>query len=360
MEGVSTNGAHRLFVNRGGASRVTLQGLDLREPATKYASAIVVSNDCTLSLAPDLTNRVVATGQYAAGIEVATDATLSISGSGVLAAQGGKNGAGIGSRGGNKAPGRIAIESGTILAQGGEKAAGIGGGVSANLQEDGVVIEGGRVTAIGGSAAAGIGPGNGSVRIPDGAVKISGGTVLATHGGNIGLGGDLIQSAGNTVSTTGAAKPLVVTGGSVHGANLSVKPNPADAAGTELRYWLFTGMEPGAAFVDKIVDGLPDGYGTNDLVADATGSVCLWLPVTNGVRTLRNQDFEFVGGGTTNNVFAFAEGAVGVTVNGLDLAYLSGEGWTFSEDTRILSLAGAGPFPARRRMSPSVPTRTAP
>ncbi|MBQ3811556.1 MAG: 6-phosphofructokinase, partial [Kiritimatiellae bacterium] len=353
VQGVSTNGSHRLFVPRGGASKVTLQGLDLRAGADKYASAFVVSNDCDLVLDGGTTNALAATGQYAAGIEVVSDVTLTIRAEEpagergeypTLAAFGGKYGAGIGTRGGNRICGKIRIESGNVVARGGYRAAGIGGGDASNLQTDGIEISGGYVDARGGESGAGIGGGKASVELPDGAVKVTGGTVLAAHGGNIGLGGDLIKGSDNTVPVTGSAKPFVVTGGSVHGANLSVQPNPVDAAGAPLRYWLFTGIEPGTAFADKIVDGLPENYGTNDLVADATGSVCLWLPMTNGVRTLRNQDFEFVGGGTTNNVFTFADRAVGVTVNGLDLAYLSGEGWTFSKDARILSLSGAGPF----------------
>ena len=104
IEGISTNGAHRLFVNRGGASHVTLQGLDLRVRNERNASAVVVSNNCTLSLEPGLTNRIAATGQYAAGIEVVSDVALTICSSadlanqGTLAVQGGEKAAGLGSR----------------------------------------------------------------------------------------------------------------------------------------------------------------------------------------------------------------------------------------------------------------------
>ncbi|MBQ6103843.1 MAG: hypothetical protein IJL06_09250, partial [Kiritimatiellae bacterium] len=366
LSGISTNGAHRIHVPAGGASRITLdrQGLVLAEPATKYLSPIVVSNDCTLVLAapsadsvgPAPTNTVTARGQYAAGIEVAPTATLTIaapsdpstdrpSDRSTLVVTGGDYGAGIGSRGGSLLkPGRIVIESGTILAQGGKNAAGIGAGLSANLQEGGIEIRGGNVTATGGSAAAGIGGGKASVQLPDGAVKISGGTVLATHGGSISMGGDLVQGAGNTVSISGGAKPFVVTGGSVHGAHLAHAPNPVDAAGAQLRYWLFEGLEPGATPV--FGEGLPAGYGLSGVVADATGSVCLWLPSTNAVRSVMLDGKYFSGGSATNNVFSIESGSDeppdSIREDGRTKWRVAVSGLVASAATEILGLEAAG------------------
>jgi hypothetical protein len=58
------------------------------------------------------------------------------------------------------------------------------------------------------------------------------------------------------------------------------KPTPVDATGTPLRYLLVTGLTAGEA-VQIESDDIPADYGMNDVVADDTGSICLWLPVTN-------------------------------------------------------------------------------
>ena len=344
VSGVSTSGTFRIVVADDRVANLTLKDLTIVARSEKYASAVVVSNSaCAVALSGD--NVIAAKGQYAAGVEVGSAGSLTIRGDGSLSATGGQYGAGIGSSGydKNNPSGKIAIEGGTVVAQGGEKAAGIGGGSMANLAMEGnIVISGGNVTATGGKSAAGIGSGymgggTSGKTLADGAVKISGGTVLATKGAN--ASSDLISS-GNSVSVSGGDKALCITGGSVHGANNSAAPDPVDADGTSLRYWLFTGMAPGVPLVFE--SGIPENYGTNAVVADATGSVCLWLPYTNGVRKVSLNGQEFVGGGSTNNVFASTTG--GVTVNGTNIAVLSGDGWTFSTDTRIVSLSGVGPF----------------
>ncbi|MBR1609525.1 MAG: InlB B-repeat-containing protein, partial [Kiritimatiellae bacterium] len=344
IQGFSTNGEYRIVVpSASSASTVTLKNLTLTGPAKQNASAMDFERNVALTFSG--TNVITSTGRYSAGIEVGSAGALTIRGDGSLSATGGQYGAGIGSSGydKNNPSGKIAIEGGTVVAQGGEKAAGIGGGSMANLAMEGnIVISGGNVTATGGSYAAGIGSGymgggTSGKTLADDAVKISGGTVLATRGAS--ATSDLISS-GNTIPITGYARSLCITGGSVHGTNLDAEPNPVDADGTSLRYWLFTGMAPGVTPVFE--SGLPENYGTNAVVADATGSVCLWLPYTNGVRKVSLNGQEFVGGGSTNNVFASTTG--GVTVNGTNIAVLSGDGWTFSTDTRIVSLSGVGPF----------------
>ena len=312
VQGTSTNGAFRILVPRGGASSLSLSRLTLIGPNAKFASTIVISNDCTLASSGSFTNSIVACGQYAAAIEVVSDVTLTLNGSGVLSATGGKNAAGIGSRGGFPPPGRIVVESGTVIAQGGASAAGIGGGVSSVVQQDGIVITGGCIVANGGEKTAGIGSGFvGAVsmdnKIPTGAVKISGGTVLATKGtGGVNVG-DLIMSANsNSVSGEGTDDSFVITGGNVHGTHLDVKPTPVDADGTPLRYFLFTGLVPGASPIFE--EGVPDGYGMDDVVADETGSLCLWLPKTDDERTIVMDGECFKCGGSTNNVFSAGGG----------------------------------------------------
>lgn len=317
--GVATNGTYRFLVPRGGASSFAISNLLLKAKNASYYSAIVISNDCTLAFG-GRTNFVAATGQYSAGIEVAQDVTLTLRGGPAAAAAddgadrrepplcvyGGPSGAGIGSKGGVTKPGRIVIESGVIFAQGGDKAAGIGGGLSSNLQEDGIVISGGMITAVGGSDAAGIGAGYGKFTLPDRVANISGGTVLATRG--IRSLSDLIKSLGNVIVLSPTERTLVITGGSVHGANNLVMPDPVDADGAKLGYVLFTGLEAGKV-VDIESEDVPQSYSLEGLRADSSGAICIWLPKESVSRIFKLGGLYFVGGGTTNNVFAAASGS---------------------------------------------------
>ena len=149
-------------------------------------------------------------GRYYAAIQKDGDAenigTLTISGDGALIAQGGKQGAGIGS-GFEKAGNNIVISGGEVTATGGEYAAGIGGGMYGSGSS--ITISGGTVTATGGECGAGVGSGyyeSGSK------ITISGGTVIA-QGGNQGAGigggksgaGNNIDISGGTVTATSIA-----------------------------------------------------------------------------------------------------------------------------------------------------------
>jgi uncharacterized repeat protein (TIGR02543 family) len=101
---------------------------------------------------------------------------------GVVAAQGGSKGAGIGG-GGSGSGGAVTINGGTVTASGGNDAAGIGGGYTGSCGA--VTINGGTVTANGGASAydSGAGIGGGGYGGSGGAVVINGGTVTATSGG---------------------------------------------------------------------------------------------------------------------------------------------------------------------------------
>ena len=93
------------------------------------------------------------------GIYVPTNCTLTIDGTGFLAAQSNGSAAGIG--GGyaeETACGNIVIDGGTITAYGGSGSAGIGGGGGTACGD--ITINGGTVTADGGKGAAGIGGGS--------------------------------------------------------------------------------------------------------------------------------------------------------------------------------------------------------
>ena len=296
VQGTSTNGGHRILVPAGGASSVALQGLTLRAAGTKNYSPIAISNTCTLSLDSGIrTNMLAALGQYAAGLEVASNATVTITGDSPLVAVGGKYGAGIGSRGGNAPCGKIEIRSGNVTGIGGEKAAGIGGGLSGNLQVGSIVVKGGIVAGYGGANAAGIGAGykpNGTFRVPDGAFRVEAGSVAAygdqTPAADALSTGtqswsDFVDSLGNTQTPTddGAFKPTVITGGSVVPSRLRrASPRPVNAEGECLYRVLMGGFGPFEE-VDVSCEDLPADYSTDGIVADANGLVCIWMAATN-------------------------------------------------------------------------------
>jgi hypothetical protein len=287
---------------------------------------------------------------------------------GTVTATGGENGAGIGS--GNNASGGggvVEIRGGTVTATGGKNGAGIGGG----YRTDGgtVTIAGGIVTATGGQDAAGIGGGSGSTSSlggVGGSVTISGGIVTATGGcrynntfsGGAGIGGGykgggaILTVSGGTVCATGAggsadAGPGLnsairgtnrFTGGSIRLANTF--PSPAPSNDTErVGCALTSGFAPGEAVeIAPFLSGsMP--YGVNGIVADEDGIIYLWLP--EGVHA-----FTANGRACTAKV-ENGTGPVGVTINGEDVAFGStnaAAGWTYDPPSRVLTLAGAGPF----------------
>ena len=278
LGGVSTNGDFRIVVADDKVKNLTLNDLQLVAREEKYASAIAVSNAaCTVTLTGE--NALTAQGDYAAGLEVASNSVLTVNGSGSLTATGGKHGAGIGSRGGFPKPGKMVFEGGQVTATGGDYAAGIGGGRNSNLTAENIIISGGVIYGYGGIKAAGIGSGNvGSVsqdkEIPAGAVKISGGTVVATRGAeSLGDIGDLIMS-GNSNDTKDYDGSLVITGGSVVGQTGRVMPCPVDGEGRPLAGVVASNL---TAKAEAPVTGLPASYGVSDIFADEDGTVCLWL-----------------------------------------------------------------------------------
>ena len=176
-------------------------------------------------------------GDYCAAIQKDGDAenigTLTISGSGALIAQGGKQGAGIGG-GHEKAGNNIVISGGEVTATGGEYAAGIGGGMYGSGSS--ITISGGTVTATGGECGAGVGSGyyeSGSN------ITISGGTVIA-QGGNQGAGigggksgaGNNIDISGGTVIATATAGDDGATGAGIGGGYAGMGNNITISGGT--------------------------------------------------------------------------------------------------------------------------------
>ena len=132
---------------------------------------------------------------------------------GTLIANGGDQGAGIGSVAAPSS--NITINGGSVTANGGDYGAGIGGGYWSHGSN--ITINGGTVTANGGKNSAGIGGGHGGFGVD---IIINGGTVTAT-GADVGAGigggreGDCsgITINGGTVTATGADYGAGIGGG---------------------------------------------------------------------------------------------------------------------------------------------------
>jgi len=224
----------------------------------------------------------IGSGGYAGWFSGGDGGTVTISG-GTVTANGGDWSAGIGGGDGD-ACGTVTISGGSVSAVGGKYGAGIGGGNN-DENPDGVAgtggtvtISGGRVTATGGKCAAGIGGGTGQkLAGSTGAVlSVSGGTVFAIGGagGAPGIGPGLGNvGEGDTGVLPDVSGTSTFTGGSIRidGGYAAAAPSNATA-----RVWCVTvpGLEPGA----EIAISSLGSYGVNDLFADETGALYLWLP----------------------------------------------------------------------------------
>ncbi len=270
-------------------------------------------------------------GYYSAGIGAGyygAAGSLTVNGGEVIAT-GDFGGAGIG--GGRRgAGGIVTITGGTVTAEGGGYAAGIGGGGSYDVKGGAggmVTISGGQVWAYGSAYAAGIGGGgSGSSGGAGGEVTVSGGTVFAQ--GNSG-GADIGPGRNGASSGTN-----VFTGGSICLAGASASPAPSNNT-ARVACAVVSGFEPDAPVV---IEGLPSGYGVNDIFADAYGCIYVWLPNNTYTFTANERDCVVkIQGGV---------GPTGVTVNGEEVAFgpAGSSGWSFDGATCTLLLSGAGPF----------------
>ena len=132
-----------------------------------------------------------------------TGSTLTINGTGSLAATGGDFAAGIGS-GWNATCGAITISGGTVNASSSIFGAGIGSG-SASSSCGAITISGGTVMASSGYAGAGIGSGYAGSSC--GAITISGGTVNASSGKyGAGIGSGYDSTFGSITITAGISQ----------------------------------------------------------------------------------------------------------------------------------------------------------
>lgn len=206
---------------------VTINGTD--SDSYKWAG-LTCAGDATITL--EGANTLKGFWKYYPGVFVPKGKTLTIKGSGSLAANSNGYGAGIGGcyavdssshiSKEEGSCGTIVIEGGTITATGGMSA---GIGCSYGSDCDGVTITGGTVTATGGTMAAGIGSG-GSNSVC-GPISISGGTVTATGGeyaAGVGTGYLADSKCGaitvaNTVTKFTATKGTNATDSVGHGKN---------------------------------------------------------------------------------------------------------------------------------------------
>ncbi len=229
----------RIQIEENASVTLTLDGAYMDASAIPYISSpILIPENSTGNVNIILKGENgLKAGNYYAAIQKNGDAEnigiLTISGSGALIAQGGKQGAGIGG-GHEKAGNNIVISGGEVTATGGEYAAGIGGGMYGSGSS--ITISGGTVTATGGECGAGVGSGyyeSGSN------ITISGGTVIA-QGGNQGAGigggksgaGNNIDISGGTVIATATAGDDGATGAGIGGGYAGMGNNITISGGT--------------------------------------------------------------------------------------------------------------------------------
>lgn len=207
----STPTTNMIAVAAGVDANITLAGVNIGVQECPFMIADNSTGDVTITLAEGTTNALITSGNYA-GLQkngIADSGTLTITGTGMLIAQGGYDAAGIGSRG---TPGdysetaNITIQGGTIIATGGDSGAGIGGGALGDAFD--ITISGGIVTATGGDSGAGIGGGSSGSGSD---ITIQGGSVKAIPGKA--FAGEDASSIGGGVGGNGAVTPTDGTKG---------------------------------------------------------------------------------------------------------------------------------------------------
>ena len=231
--------------------------------------------------------------------------------------------------------GDITIAGGRIYATSNFRSAGIGGGAQSNGSTGTIRIMGGYVEATGGDyGGSGIGSGRRFSSVGKNAppVIISGGTVKATgrlYWKTGGWGADI----GRGLNNTGGS--VTITGGSVLAVNDRVNPAPtADGK----RVWCVTveceGIESQGSGI--VIAGL-DGYGTKD-VEPVDGKIYLWLPNGNYGFTVGGEKYAAAVKDADTTAVRGAS-IVGVTVDGVDVGFGSGEGWRYDGEKLFLTNA---------------------
>ena len=289
----------RIYVEKDAKATLTLDGVYINV-SDKAASPLEIAEDSTGAVSVVLKDsNVLTAGEYSAGIQKngTAEGTLTISGSGALTAQGGKQGAGIG--GGDGGVGsNITISGGEVTATGGERGAGIGGGSERNGRN--ITITGGEITAAGGKEGAGIG---GGYTAEGKDITISGGFITATGGKNAaGIGGGFsgyafnITISGGTVIATGgeygadigagkygSSYKVIFTGGSVKTTNgvLTGVTNGTDAV-----YYTVVDLTEEYGTEAAVTDVGETAYGMKDVMTDADGKIYMYLPADENGTTI--------------------------------------------------------------------------
>ncbi len=129
---------------------------------------------------------------------------------------------------------------------------------------------------------------------------------------------------------------FAILGGSVSGIS-TYYASPTNAAGARVWKADLKGFAPGEAVGP--IQGLPDYYDRAEIYADDAGEVHLWLPEGTYVATNAVDGAKWtirVGPDGKTTVVAWNDG---FTVNGVNIAQLSGDGWNYA--TNVLTISGA-------------------
>lgn len=233
--------------------------------SSQFVCAINITNSADVTLSLDSTN-ILISGASRAGIEVASNSTLTITGEGTVMS--GSNGqAGIGGGNGNSS-GTVIINSGTVVAQSKSNSAGIGGGSAGSNGK--VIINGGNITAIGGVSGAGIG---GGCTGDGGEIIINGGTVTATGGTNAaGIGGGWYGSMGNIVINGGSVKATGGTNAPSLGAGTGVESDVILNSLGEVLYL----AKIDTSSISSVEDIYTDGA-SNNISSYHSGDTCFYF-----------------------------------------------------------------------------------
>ena len=211
-----------IVVKDGVSANLTLAGVKIKTSGRTEPSACPLylnnAGPSTIILQNGTENVLDGSGtsDFGPGIWVPEKNLLTISGEGVLSANGGNYWPGIG----RHSNGNIQIEGGSITAKGGDSAAGIGG--SSGNAGGAITINGGTVTAKGGGSGAGIGGGSGasggSITINKGSVTARGHDYAAGIGGGIrGNGGSITINDGSIYAEGANAACGIGGGGNTNG-----------------------------------------------------------------------------------------------------------------------------------------------
>jgi hypothetical protein len=285
----------RIEAEANAAAELTLNNAHITGIGGGSAFKLNAGADVTLTLAGTSELKTAAGGS--AGLQT-TGATLTIEGTGSLAAEGAGGGAGIGGGGGSgSAGGTITITGSAVVTARGSYysgsissygSAGIGGGggdsgsggAGGNITISGSAV----VTAQGGRYGAGIGGSGGGSGGAGGNITISGSAVVTAHGGSYGagIGGGGIGSGSGS---GGAGGSVTILGGTViakdGGSASGIGPGRYGAAGT------ITPPQNAVVFASS-APGLSNNLGNGISVGSATIAINGAYPAFSATVTLQN------------------------------------------------------------------------